>query len=108
MPSTTDFFVMLTDARCIKVQASKLSEALDKASVAFGYSANTDDEEGWDRFLDDINIVEYKTQSNRIRHNYKYGEPEVYPLDTPYTLEKFTDNRYLIQKNEQQVQVNAG
>lgn len=99
MPNLIDFFIMLTDARTIKVRASSLANAFDKAAIHFGYATNIDDEEefGWDDFLQNINMVEYKTPTERIIQNFKTdGLKQICPVDTPYVLEKYTDTSYLI------------
>lgn len=103
MSKLIDFYIMLTDARTIKVQASSISNAFDKAAIHFGYATNIDDDEdaSWDEFLQNINMVEYKTPTERIIQNFKTGGlKQIYQVDSPYVLEKYTDTSYLIQETE--------
>ncbi len=104
MHNLIDFYIMLTDAKTIKVQANSLTNAFDKAAVQFGYATNIYDDEdaGWDEFLQNINMVEYKTPTERIVQNFKAddGVKQIYPVDSPYVLDKYTDTSYLIQQNE--------
>lgn len=100
-----DFYIMLCDARTIKVQANSLTNAFDKAAIQFGYATNIDDDEdaSWDDFLQNINMVEYKTPTERIIQNFKTGGiKQIYQVDSPYVLDKYTDTSYLIQKPEAQ------
>lgn len=105
LPKLIDFYIMLTDARTIKVQANSLTNAFDKAAIQFGYATNIDDDEdesSWDEFLENINMVEYKTPTERIVQNFKTdGLKQIFPVDSPYVLDKYTDTSYLIQKEVQ-------
>lgn len=104
MSNLIDFYIMLTDARTIKVQANSLTNAFDKAAIHFGCATNIDDEDesSWDEFLENINMVEYKTPTDRIVQNFKTdGLKQIFPVDSPYVLDKYTDTSYLIQKEVQ-------
>lgn len=104
MSNLIDFYIMLTDARTIKVQANSLTNAFDKAAIHFGCATNIDDEDesSWDEFLENINMVEYKTPTERIVQNFKTdGLKQIFPVDSPYVLDKYTDTTYLIQKEVQ-------
>lgn len=104
MSNLIDFYIMLTDARTIKVQANSLTNAFDKAAIHFGCATNIDDEDesSWDEFLENINMVEYKTPTERIVQNFKTdGLKQIFPVDSPYVLDKYTDTSYLIQKEVQ-------
>lgn len=87
----------MCSGECIEVQAIDKPDAFVLASKILGYYDgiyNEDDEDGFDDFMENLNMCEWKDDEFRIIENYKLDGKDrcqYYPADTPYDLELFAN-----------------
>lgn len=86
----------MCSGECIEVEAIDKPSAFAMASKILGYYDGIYDEDGdgFDDFMVNLNMCEWKDDEFRIIENYKLDGNDRYqyhPADTPYDLELFAN-----------------
>ena len=91
------YYILMCSGECIAVNAKDKPTAFSIAAESLGYHDGIfedDGEDGFDDFMENLNMCEWKDDEFRIIENYKLDGSDrcqYFPADTPYDLEVFTN-----------------